>query len=193
MTEKRPELTQELLKEYLDYNPETGIFTWIKSYHYRIKVGSVAGNSYGNNNSYTTIVLLKHRWYAHRLAWLYMFGELPPEMIDHVNGLRVDNRISNLRLATNTDNQRNKGLSSHNSSGVNGVYFNKGGSIKKWRASITIDKKTYALGSFLTFEEAVAAREKANKEHGFHENHGDADRPKYIHPSQMKNKSDSVK
>lgn len=93
-------------------------------------------------------------YYAHRLAWLHHHGEWPAEQLDHINGDRQDNRIANLRLASQLENHQNRKLQRNNVSGHPGVYFEKG----RWRARIKVQQKYRHLGTFDTFEEARAAR-----------------------------------
>ncbi len=90
--------------------------------------------------------------------------------IDHINGDRGDNRISNLRVVTSTENNRNKAINKNNTSGVTGVTWSK--SRRKWIAQIHIGKIGKALGGFDRVEDAIAARKNAETRYGFHENHG---------------------
>lgn len=107
---------------------------------------------------------------AHRAIWAIVHGEWPQRQVDHINGNRTDNRISNLRLVTNAENSRNAARSRNNSSGVTGVHwFKKSG---KWQASIMVNKRSLHIGLFTDFEDAVAARKAAEAKHGFHKNHG---------------------
>jgi hypothetical protein len=142
-------LSQELLKEFLDYNQETGIFTWLKSNSNRIKVGDVAGtkHSYG----YIVIGICGKPEKAHRLAWLYVYGYLPKKQIDHINEIKHDNRICNLREVTNQVNMLNKSKAQSNSSTkIRGVYSYKNKFCAKFRQK--------HIGIFDTVEEAEIAR-----------------------------------
>ena len=161
-------ITQERLKELLHYCPETGIFTWKIKRSNRIKVGDVAGGL--NNMGYIRIRAGSSQQYAHRLAFLYVEGVMPEEPIDHINGNRSDNRLGNLRRVSNTDNQRNSSLSRRNKSGFTGVHWAK--HVKKWEASIRINRRTIHLGLFNDIDGAIEARKEANIKYGFHENHG---------------------
>ena len=149
----RPELTAEKLRELLHYDPATGIFTWKVRTANQVKAGDVAGSPSGG---YLQIMVLSRLYKAHRLAWLYTSGEWPKDQLDHVNRVRTDNRISNLREATNKQNQQNTGKRRDNTSGHPGVYWYK--RISKWQAQITHNQKHIHLGSFTTVEEAIAAR-----------------------------------
>jgi len=108
-------------------------------------------------------------YYTHRLIWKLLYGEDPLE-IDHINGNRSDNRITNLRSVPHYENMRNTKKMSNNSSGVMGIYWLKDRS--KWRASIGRE----LLGDFDKLEDAAAARKQAEKEYGYHPNHGRGER-----------------
>lgn len=95
-------ITQNTLKELFDYNPDTGLFTWKVAKARRIKAGDVAGNL--NNTGYIHIRVDGKNYQAHRLAWLYTHGKFPDNCIDHINGIKDDNRISNLRDVTTQEN-----------------------------------------------------------------------------------------
>jgi len=159
-------LTQAELKELLHYNPDTGALTWLKSGKGR----KANGETKGLNNGYFTIRIKGRQYKSHRLAWLYVYGVWPKDQVDHINHITTDNRIANLREVTNQENHRNASLSKNNTSGVTGVYWHK--QIKKWLASIHVDYKKTHLGCFDKFEDAIAARKKAENKYGFHENHG---------------------
>lgn len=161
-------LTQAKLKEVLHYDPETGVFTWKVPIANCIRVGAVAGSkdSYG----YHKIAIKGKTYKAHRLAWLYTHGKFPEEAIDHINGIRDDNRIANLRAVTAQENQRNQKKYVHNTSGVVGVHWHK--RHKKWNARIFADNKRIHLGSFSDIALAIEARKAAEKQYNFHPNHG---------------------
>jgi len=117
------------------------------------------------------VVKIKGKTYpVHHLVWLLFHKELPEQFIDHINHDRLDNRITNLREVTPQENMRNQSLSKANTSGFTGVRFHKDSG--KYYAYIYIDGFEKSLGYFDTKEEAILARIKANKEYGFHENHG---------------------
>lgn len=145
-------LTQAELKSFVKYNSKTGIFTWLNPLSNRVKVGDVVGFK---SNLYLATSILAKRHYLHRLAWLYMYGENPPQFIDHINGIRSDNRILNLRLASNLENNQNqKYPQSHNTSGFRGVHVRKDVVINKYGAKIKFKGKVTYLGHYKTLEEA---------------------------------------
>lgn len=162
-------LSQEKLKSLLHYDPETGVFTWLVRASSSAKVGSVAGclETYG----YVVIRIDRKNYKAHRLAWLYLHGNLPPKQLDHINRDRSDNRICNLRLATSAENNQNRSLSTKNTSGHIGVCWFK--RTKKWKANIKLNNKEIHLGYFTDLSEAIEARKAAEvKFHTFQHNQG---------------------
>lgn len=158
-TAQANEPTAEKLRSILNYDQETGIFTWKVSTSRRVKVGAVAGCS--NGDGYLLIQLQSRKYQAHRLAWLHTYGAWPTDQIDHINRIRTDNRISNLRDVSTKQNQQNAGKRSNNTSGHPGVCWHKRDS--KWVARIKHNYKAIHLGYFNTLEEAVAARKAAEK------------------------------
>lgn len=155
-------ITQEELKQQLEYNPNTGIFTWAIRKP-KVKFGAVAGRT--KPKGYVEIRVNLVSYQAHRLAWLYVHGEWPDGLIDHINRDPADNRIANLRVATHQQNFRNVAASSRSSTGVKGVSpHSKSG---KYRATIRVDGKRLWLGLFDTITEAGEAyREAAEVHHG---------------------------
>ena len=157
----KKKLTQKKLMERLDYNPETGVFTSRLNYG-RILKGEESG--YKKKTGYISIQVLRRYYGAHRLAWLYVYGEFPDGNIDHINGDKTDNRIANLRIATPTQNVRNIGLRKSNTLGRRGVC--KSGSKFMARIKDGSGKNLY-LGTFDTIDEAGDAyEEKARELHG---------------------------
>ena len=140
--------------DVMEYNPETGIVT--------AKVGfsnRPAGMPIGSNTSYGYLAtsLFGKKVQIHRLAWFLHYGEWPEMDIDHINGIKKDNRISNLRLATISQNQFNKPIQKNNSSGVKGVYWNKRDN--KFIASVQHQGKKHTAGRFDDLESAKKAVE----------------------------------
>lgn len=162
-------ITLERLKEMLSYDENTGEFRWVKyPYQHTHLVGRIAGSNKGRG--YIRIVIDTEKHYAHRLAWLYVYGELPDKTIDHIDGNTSNNRVENLRCVGHTENMRNMKRHSTNTSGVTGVTWNK--ERCKWVAQIHIFGKGINLGRFDDKHDAIAARELANKQYNFHANHG---------------------
>ena len=160
-------ITQDYLHSILDYNQDTGIFTW-KVARQRIKIGQIAGTL---NKGYSQIIIDHKIYQSHRLAWFYVYGYWP-NVIDHINGKPNDNRISNLRDVSRAENSRNAKTPSTNTSGVKGVNWHK--AKQKWRAVINIDgHKNKHLGYFDNLEEAKQFMENERiKLHGEFANHG---------------------
>lgn len=143
-------ITATELRNHLTYEPETGLF-FRKRTQRRWKAGTILT---GTHDTYGHIRLqIADRIYAaHRLAFLYMTGDWPPHDIDHINGIRDDNRWANLRPASRAENLRNM-KAKPNKTGLKGVYFNAG----KYAASIRLNYKKYYLGRYDSPEEAHAA------------------------------------
>jgi len=155
-------MEQERLKQLLDYDPWTGNFKW-REHRANVKAGQLAGHL--TKMGYRTIRIDKKMYLAHRLAWLYTHGTWPTVHIDHVNGTPGDDRIINLRLATHSENMRNRKDHSNNSSGFKGVSWHKGA--KKWAAGIRIHGRRKHLGLFDAAEAAhLAYCEAAKALHG---------------------------
>ncbi len=157
--DKEALLTQEYLKSILEYNPETGDFIWInlaKNIH-NIHIGDIAG-TLDTRTQYIHITINNKVYQAHRLIWLYMTGNWPLYIIDHIDGIRIPNpnKWSNLR---DTDkNNWNRGDNKNNTTGYKGVYLRKNG---KYRSIIRVYNKNIHLGTFDTPEEASLAYEEA--------------------------------
>ena len=159
---KNPVLTAERLHELLSYDLETGIFKWKRQRS--VPPGKKAGCP--SDNGYIQIKVDSRRRQAHRLAWLYVHGRWPADQIDHINGVRDDNRIANLREANHAENQQNQKLRADNVSKQPGVYWDKKN--QRWHAQIKVNKRTFSLGRYTIFADAVAARVKAKAErHSF--------------------------
>jgi len=149
-------LTKEQLKEVLDYSPETGVWVWKKA----TRKGFTGKRAGQLSRGYRYIRLFGRLYLEHRLAFLYMEGEIPPQQVDHINRVRADNRWDNLRHASHTENCHNM-WSNRNTSGVKGVSWDKKNS--KWLAQISVNGKQMNLGRFATKEEAAAAHKSAAK------------------------------
>ena len=147
-------LTQDLLKELLEYDPKTGRFFWRVSKGQRGVAGTEAGSL--THSGYVYIGLDRKQYFAHRLAWLYVHGYMPENDLDHIDRYPTNNRIENLREVSQVCNQRNCGNRKHNKSGVKGVYWYK--RYGKWRAQIVVNQRCFGLGYYDDFTEAVCAR-----------------------------------
>jgi hypothetical protein len=156
-------LTQEKLKELFSYDPKTGNFIRLSKYSSNIVVGSIAGHK--DKKGYVRMMVLGTLYRAHRLAWLYMYGVHPKDQLDHINNIKSDNRICNLREASGFQNNWNIKLKKNNTSGHKGVIYRKDSN--KWRARCLLNRVAYNLGSFVNYDDAVAAyQEFAKKHHG---------------------------
>lgn len=138
----KQELTSDTLKSRIFYDPNTGYFNWILPKGRGIKFGDLAGSK--SNSGYTRISFSGKMYQAHRLAWLYVMGEWPKNHIDHINGIRDDNRLCNLREANPTENVNNSKKRADNTSGFRGLYFNK--NKNKWDAECVVNKINIFLG-----------------------------------------------
>jgi hypothetical protein len=151
-------LDAKTLREVLNYDPETGVFAWKIR-----KKGIIPGRTPGciTKHGHRLIRLDGVAYLAHRLAWLYVYGEWPTkDHIDHINHNPDDNRIANLRDVAVADNIRNrKGANKNCASGVLGVYQHK----DKWRARVMFNRKTIHLGTFSNIESAALAASKARE------------------------------
>jgi hypothetical protein len=166
--------TQARLKEILHYNPKTGVFTWKIRTSKRIRIGYEAGciahRKATGGKKYRLIKADGALYLAHRLAWLYVYGEFPPHEIDHIDGNGINNKLINLRSVTRVENSKNVRLRSDNTSGFVGVHWDRFRS--KWVAYINAKGKLHHLGYYEEIIDAAAARMRANKKYSFHANHG---------------------
>lgn len=172
-----PEITPLFLRELLAYDPETGVLVWkVRGRHlftsdreHKRWNGRYGGKTAfsPNRNGYLDGMVFRQMQRAHRVAWAIYYGVWPTHDIDHINGVRTDNRISNLRSVDRRANSRNQKLRSTNKSGVMGVCRIRG----RWRAYINVKRATH-IGTYDTFDEAVEARRQAERRLGYHENHG---------------------
>ena len=164
--------SQKELHKLLEYNPNTGEFLWKQRglRGWDTKYAGKPALAIKQNNGYLSGGIYGFKLKAHRVAWKYVHG-FEPIQIDHINGIRTDNRIENLRAVDAAENHKNVGLRKDNSTGIAGVRFNS--AKKKWQAQITISRKQIHLGLFDSFDEAKAVRLAAQQTYGFHENHGD--------------------
>ena len=156
--------TDDLLKsakEMLDYNPETGLFRWKVSRRGSVKAGDIAGSV--RADGYVRLKIAQQGVWAHRLAWLWMYGVWPSHTIDHVNGNPTDNRIRNLRdvpQRTNSENMRSARLRKNGGSLI-GAHWST--TWKRWKSSIGINGKTIHIGWFDTEQAAHEAYVSAKR------------------------------
>lgn len=148
----KQDIDVEALRADLDYDPETGIFTWRRAIGPRVQIGMIAGYK-GNNARYWHIQWRGHDYTLHRLAYFYVYGKWPANHLDHRDGDTCNNRISNIRDATRTQNMGNRRISKNNTSGFKGVCRAKRPA-GKWCAKIGAGDKRIFLGYFDTAEAA---------------------------------------
>ena len=177
--ETKHPLSQVVLHELLSYNQETGLFTWKK----RERRWFNSDHEFGRWNTryaempaltakidgYPMGRIFKKPYKAHRVAFCMTHGYWP-KFVDHINGIRNDNRLCNLQEATKVDNGRNQKKNTRNTSGMTGVHWWKAGNV--WRAQIGVNGNKIHLGAFDTKDEAIAARKAAEKMYGFSARHG---------------------
>lgn len=142
-------ITWEELIKVLDYNTDTGIFTWKENRSQKAVIGSCAGSA--NSSGHLQIGLGGKQYLAHRLAWFYCFKEWPIKDLDHIDRDKKNNSIYNLRELSRSDNTRN--TNSRSSSGYKNVYIDKG----KFVGRVWLNNKWHSCGRFSTSEEANEA------------------------------------
>jgi len=169
------DLTAQQVRQMLIYNPGNGLLFWRRRADYPKSWNArFAGKQAGNvtDHGYMRVRLNKRSYRAHRLAWLYVYGEWPDGEIDHINGDTLDNRIENLRVASHAENGRNRGANKNNTSGFKGVYWNR--LAGKWVAQTKVNRQQIYLGTYETPEDAHAAYCRAvDVLHGDFANYGD--------------------
>jgi len=172
--------SQELLLEFLQYEPETGKLFWrrrARKHFATLRACNLWNTRFADKEAFSTArgfgyrsaAIFTRTYLAHRVIWKMVYGE-DPDSIDHINGAKDDNRIVNLRSVTHTMNTRNACLSRRNKSGCPGVTWHSRDN--KWNVNMRVDMVLHHIGMFLDLGEAIAARKAAEKEHGFHQNHG---------------------
>lgn len=158
----KSDLSAERLHEFVEYNQSSGVFTWRKRPHARstCRPGDVASG--GATGGYMRLSIGRDRYLQHRLAWLYVYGAFPAGELDHINGIKSDNRICNLREVSRVVNCQNvRSAYKSSASGFLGASYNKG--MKKWRACIRSGGKKILLGYFQAPEQAHAAYIEAKR------------------------------
>ena len=179
---ERQQADPETLRSILNYDPITGSLTWkmrpaamFTAQRYanawNAKWDGRPALSHVNPEGYLHGSIFGRLYRAHRVAYALHHGRWPEHDVDHINGVKSDNRIENLRDVTNAQNHRNRRLSKRNTTGASGVFFCQKKGV--WRAQIRIDGgRKKSLGHHATLEAAVAARRSAEAEFGYHPNHG---------------------
>ena len=169
---RHQDLTVSVVREIFDLDRARGVLIWRPR---KPRTGDLGRTDKAWNSKFAgkDVSFRRHRhghlqvgiwgknYMTHRIIWMHHYGDAPDGHIDHINGIPDDNRIENLRLATQSENMCNARLRSNNTSGHKGVSWMP--KHNKWQAYITKDKKTRPLGYFASFEEACAARKEAER------------------------------
>lgn len=183
------ELTQDLLKDILHYDPESGIFTWLKrkpeyfgsEWTSKVWNSNWAGKRAGSGCVFESGYRIRsikiklpgchpQTMREHRLAWLYMTGKFPKEGLDHINRDGFDNRFVNLRESSQQENCQNRSIEKINTSGISGVCWHK--RFRKWQARGSLGNRRIHLGYFEDINDADMAIKNFRKENGYSEGHG---------------------
>lgn len=167
------EISPERLRELITYNAETGEMKWrprAMPHHFNSRFAGRPALAGGDGDGYCHGAVLGMTVKAHRAAFCLHYGRWPDGDVDHANGDRSDNRISNLRETTRAGNATNRARSSANTSGATGVVWLK--RARRWKAQIKINGKTRHLGQFEDYTMAVQARRSAETRLGFSPRHG---------------------
>lgn len=152
-------ITHDELLTLLDYSPETGVFTWLQRVGNIAIVGCRAGGY--EAEGYRRIKIKRRTYKEHRLAWFYFYGAWPTKDIDHINGCKDDNRIDNLREATQKENHQNRKSNKNSTSKYLGVSLDTNSG--KYKVGITVNQKRTHIGYFANEEDAYAAYCEAKK------------------------------
>lgn len=164
-------ITQKEVRRLFSYNKHTGILKWKVKPSKNTNIGDVAGTI---NKGYIRIRVHNKKYYAHQIIWLGIYGYIP-KIIDHKDKVKHHNWLSNLREINNRKNIINSNIRKDNTSGIKGIGFNK--KEKAWVSRIRSNKKSYYIGSYKDFNEAVCARLAAEQCLGFDK--WDIDSPAY--------------
>lgn len=165
-------LSHDDVANLLKYNPKTGNLIWLyrsNSPQWNAKFGGCRAG-YQHGQGYIALGINNKLYLAHRIAWLLTHKEWPSEIIDHVNGCRHDNRLTNLRAVSHSINSRNSVQQRRNTSGVTGVSWHK--KAQKWYAEVHVNKQKHYLGLFARIADAAREVQLFRSEHGFTKRHG---------------------
>lgn len=173
------DITAEYVRECLDYDPETGLATWKRrpvEHFSSNRICNLWNSKHSNKEAgtlkktnYRQVTINHKRYTVHRLAWLIVYGEWPKNDIDHIDKDRRNNKITNLRDVTNSENQKNRSMNRNNTSGHTGIKLVPNGN---WVVVICVNGKNKTIGTFRDKEDAIQARKDAEIQYGFHPNHG---------------------
>ncbi len=173
------------ISKLIKYDPASGSLTWLPRTPSQFSSGAQTRERACNiwnakfawkealgahSNGYRMGSINYRKYQAHRVCWLLHYGQWPTGHIDHINGVKSDNRIENLRDVSATENAKNAKTPCHNTSGFIGVSWSK--VAKKWRANIKVNQRQISIGYFSAKEDAIQARKLAEEKYGFHPNHG---------------------
>jgi len=180
---EKVQLTAELIRSLIDYDPETGLLTWkprpLEMFPEDRQVSIAAAWNAKNagkeacacvDGGYKQGGLFYNKLKAHRAAWAIMTGEMPRGQIDHINGDGTDNRWENLRLVDSTGNARNQKKHRTNPSGHTGVCWHK--PTEKWEAYYWDGKNNRTIGRYKKLDDAAEVARQARVARGYHPNHG---------------------
>jgi uncharacterized protein YeaC (DUF1315 family) len=167
------------LRQRLRYDPQTGKLNWLahagSSPAWNGRWAGREAGSHAPSDGYSKVALDRRMLKAHRVAWAVHHGVWPAGEIDHINHIKTDNCIANLRDVTLLENRRNQRMKQNNTSGVTGVSWCK--QTQSWKAQIHPARKCVHLGRFVCLKDAIDARKAAEARYGFHLNHGAGSSP----------------
>ena len=165
------EIRYEEVARLFTYDRETGVLYWRTRNRTATRHKYVAGTYGGATDGYRRVGIKGKIYLEHRIIMVLCFGHIPENAeTDHINHVRDDNRLCNLRFVTGSENNRNKSVSSKSTTGVTGVYFYK--RLQKYIARIRVNREFIHLGVFDTLEGAAEARRQADRKYKFNSNHG---------------------
>ena len=157
----------ETANKYFTYDSETGILLNRVNRGSQAKSGEEAGHVH--RTGYRVVKVQNIDYLVHRVIWL-MVNKIWPSETDHINGVKIDNKISNLREVTSSENNRNRPLPKNNKSGIIGVRWHE--KLGKWQVQIMVNRATTHLGITDNLLDAACLRKTAEIKHGYHPNHG---------------------